>query len=211
MGQSLLIAIAISMDSLSVGIAYGIKNITVPLHSLIILDCISIVLLTMGFFAGNLLTKIAPTEIINIIGAVILFLIGAWFLIQGWLNNKFPKEKISQPTSIAVISIGSLGIAINILRDPSKVDLDISGIIDTKEAILLGIALAIDSLGIGIAVSLPNITIIIFTLLLVAVMNLIFLLSGIYLGKNYIGNSIKGKISFIPGGILILLALIRLF
>ena len=211
MGQSILIAIAISMDSLSVGIAYGIKNITVPLHSLIILDFISILLLTMGFFAGNLVSKIAPSPIIKLIGSIILFFIGLWFLIQGWLNNKFPKEEIAHPTSIAIISIKSLGIAINILRDPSKVDLDTSGTIDTKEAILLGIALAIDSLGIGVAVSLPDISIILFTLLLVAIMNLVFLLSGIYLGKNYIGNSIKDKASFVPGGILILLSLVRLF
>lgn len=208
--QSFLIAIAISMDSFSVGVAYGIKNIKVPLRSLIILDCISVILLSFGFFSGKLLAKLVPQILTNFIGAGILLCIGTWFLIQGWLNYKFPKEKVNQPTSIAVISIDSLGIAINILRDPSKVDLDISGVIDTKEAIVLGIALAFDSLAIGVAVSLSSISAILLALLLVAVLNLIFLLSGIYIGKNYILYRVKEKTSFIPGCILVILGLARL-
>ncbi|AKL96953.1 sporulation protein [Clostridium aceticum] len=208
--EGLLIAIAISMDSLSVGIAYGIKNIKVPLRSLIILDCISVILLSFGFFMGNLLTQLVPAFVTELIGAGILVIIGLWFITQSWLNYKYPKEKLPQPTSIAVISINSLGIAINILRDPSKADLDISGIIDTKEAVLLGIALAIDSLAIGIAVSLSSVSIIVFTLFLVAIMNLVFLLSGIFVGKNYIASRLKEKTSFIPGFILVILGLTRL-
>ncbi|AOY75031.1 sporulation membrane protein YtaF [Clostridium formicaceticum] len=208
--EGLLIAVAISMDSLSVGVAYGIKNIKVPLRSLIILDFISVTLLSFGFFAGNLLTKLVPTVVTEFIGASILVAIGLWFIAQSWLNYKYPKEKVPQLTSIAVISINSLGIAINILRDPSKADLDISGIIDTKEAVLLGIALAIDSLAIGIAVSLSSVFIILFTLLLVAVMNLVFLLSGMFIGRNYIASHLKEKTAFIPGLILLLLGLTRL-
>ncbi|MCC5911014.1 MAG: sporulation membrane protein YtaF [Clostridiaceae bacterium] len=208
--QGLLIAIAISMDSLSVGIAYGIKNIKVPIRSLIILDLISVTLLSVGFFAGNLLTRVVPEVVTDIVGASILFCIGTWFLIQGWLNYKFPKEKLQNPISIAVISIDSLGIAINILRDPSRADWDTSGVIDTKEAVLLGIALAIDSLAIGVAVSLSSIYLILFTLILVAIMNLIFLLTGIHVGRNYIATLLKEKTAFIPGCILIILAIVQI-
>lgn len=210
MTQCILIAIAISMDSLSVGIAYGIKNIKVPLYSLIILDFISVLLLSFGFFTGSLLMKLLPGLAMNLIGAGILFFIGLWFLIQAWLNYKFPKENLHQPISIALISIDSLGIAINILRDPSKADLNVSGVIDLKEAVLLGVALAIDSLAIGIVVSLTSLGLIAFTLLLVAILNLVLLLSGIYIGKNYIASQLKAKTSFIPGCILIILSLSRL-
>lgn len=209
--EGLLIAIAISMDSFSVGVAYGIKDIKVPLHSLVVLDIISVTLLSLGLFAGNLLTRLIPQIATNLVGAGILLIIGLWFLIQGWLNYRFPKEKVHEPTSIAIISINSLGIAINVLRDPSKIDLDISGVIDTKEAIVLGIALAIDSLAIGIAVSLSSFSTILLTLLLVAILNLVFLLSGIHVGKNYIASRLKEKTSFIPGCILVILGLTRLF
>ncbi|QUH25521.1 sporulation membrane protein YtaF [Serpentinicella alkaliphila] len=208
--ESILIAIAISIDSLSVGIAYGVKKIKVPFPSLIILDILSVTLLGLGFFAGNILLKLVPEIWTQVIGGGILFIMGSYLLIQGWINYKYPSENIVGPTPIAVISIESLGIAINILRDPSRVDLDISGIIDTKEAVLLGIALAIDSLAVGVAVAVPSIYLIIFTLLLVAIINIVFILIGITIGKNLIANKFKEKTAFLPGFILISLGLFRL-
>ncbi|MDR5659466.1 sporulation membrane protein YtaF [Serpentinicella sp. ANB-PHB4] len=208
--EGILIAIAISIDSLSVGVAYGVKKIKVPILSLIILDFLSVSFLALGFFAGNMLLKFVPEIWTQIIGACILFTMGSYLLIQGWLNYKYPPHKVSQSTPIAMISIDSLGIGINVLRDPSRADLDISGIIDTKEAVFLGIALAIDSLAVGVAVALTSLPIIIFTLTLVGIINIIFLLSGIHLGKKFIADKFKEKTAFIPGCILILLAIIRL-
>lgn len=208
--QCFLIAITISMDGLSVGIAYGIKNITIPLYSLLVLDIISAILLSLGFFTGHLLIKLISKNFVHLLGVVILLLIGLWFLIQAWLNYKFPKNKISDPVSIAVISIDSLGIAINILRDPSKVDLDVSGIIDTKEAILLGMALSIDSLAIGVAVALPTTIAILHTIILVLILNLAFILLGIYIGRNCISSKLREKSTLIPGCLLIILGLSKL-
>lgn len=208
--EGILIAIAISIDSLSVGIAYGVKKIKVPILSLIILDLLSVTLLGLGFFAGNLLLQIVPEILTQIIGGSILIIMGSYLLTQGWINYKYPPDKITGPTQIAVISIESLGIAINVLRDPSRIDLDVSGTIDTKEAVLLGIALAIDSLAVGVAVALSSISLIIFTLSLVAVINLVFLLIGINFGKNFIANKLKEKAAFIPGLILITLGVMNL-
>ncbi|ABR50395.1 Sporulation protein YtaF [Alkaliphilus metalliredigens QYMF] len=209
--EGILIAIAVSIDSLSVGVAYGIKKIKVPLHSLIVLDIISILLLSIGFFLGNMMIRVIPPYMTELIGASMLICLGIWLLLQGWLEYKFPRQDIKNPISIAIISIQSLGIAINIFRDPSQADLDTSGIIDTREAVLLGLALAIDSLAIGVAVSLNSISIILFTVVLVGILNLVFLLSGIYLGNKYLSNRFRQKTAFVPGCILILLGLVRLF
>jgi len=209
--QCFLIAFAISIDSLSVGLAYGIKNIRVPLRSILILDLISICLLSLGFFAGNILSRLFPAFLTNVVGALILFIIGLWYIIQGWLNYKYPKNQAQEPISIAIISINSLGIAINIMRDPSGVDLDTSGIIDTSEAVLLGFALAVDSLAVGLVVSLSSIPMILLTLLLVGILNLLLLKAGITFGKKYINDDLREKTAFVPGIILIILSLIRLF
>lgn len=48
------------------------------------------------------------------------------------------------------IAIKSLGITIQVLRDPSNCDIDKSGIIDVKESLLLGLALSVDAIGVGI-------------------------------------------------------------
>ncbi len=209
--QCFLIALAISVDSFSVGMAYGIKNIKIPLRSIFILDIISISLLSIGFFAGNILTKYAPSFLTNIFGACILFIIGLWYIVQGWLNHKYPKEETKEAVSIAIISINSLGIAINIMRDPSRVDLDISGVIDTKEAILLGFALAADSLAVGLVVALSSLSMILITLLMVGILNLLLLKAGINFGKKYLTYQFREKTAFVPGIILIILAIIRLF
>lgn len=209
--ECILIAIAISIDSLSVGIAYGVKKIKVPILSLLILDVLSVTFLGLGFLTGNILLKLVPPIWTQVIGGGILFIMGSYLLIQGWINYKYPTANISEPTQIAVISIESLGLAINILRDPSRIDMDTSGCIDTKEAVLLGIALAIDSLAVGIAVGLSSISLILFTLLLVGVINLVFLLTGIAFGRRYIANKLKEKAAFLPGCILITLGLMRLF
>lgn len=208
--QCFLIALAISIDSFSVGMAYGIKNIRVPLRSILILDIISIILLSIGFFAGNILTKLYPAFLTSFLGSLILFTIGLWYIVQGWLNCKYPKDPTKEPISIAIISIKSLGIAINIMRDPSRVDLDTSGVIDTREAVLLGFALAVDSLAVGLVVSLSSIYLILITLVMVGILNLLLLVTGIYFGKKYLMDRLREKTAFVPGFILILISLIRL-
>lgn len=208
--QCFLIALAISIDSFSVGMAYGIKNIRVPLKSILILDIISITLLSIGFFAGNMLSKLYPTFLTSLLGSLILFAIGVWYIFQGWLNLKYPKNPSEEPISIAIISIKSLGIAINIMRDPSMVDLDISGTIDTREAVLLGFALAVDSLAVGLVVSLSSIYLILMTLVMVGILNLLLLVTGIFFGKKYLMGHLRDKTAFVPGFILILISLMRL-
>ncbi|WP_026477526.1 sporulation membrane protein YtaF [Alkaliphilus transvaalensis] len=209
--QGILIAIAISIDSFSVGVAYGIRDIKVPLRSVLILDFISVALLSIGFFAGNLLSRFVLPGTSEILGAITILIIGLWYFTQGWLNYKFPTNQSDEVTSIATFSIKSLGVAINILRSPFDADLDISGEIDTKEAILLGFALAIDSLAVGVAVSISSFTIIFVTLGIVAVMNLLLLFTGMHLGKQFLATHLGKRTPLIPGIILITLGFIRLF
>lgn len=209
--QIFLIAAAISIDSFSVGVAFGIRNIKVPLRSILILDFISVTLLSCGFFAGNILSRLFPPKTTELFGSIVIIIIGTWYLTQGFLNYKYPKEKIQHATAIATISIKSLGIAINILRDPSQIDLDVSGIIDTKEAILLGFALAVDSLAVGVALSISSIGMILLTLVLVATINLILLQLGTRLGKHYFASYLGEKTAFIPGIILISMGILRIF
>lgn len=209
--QAFFIAAAVSIDSFSVGVAFGIKRIKVPLRSIVVLNFISVLLLGCGFFAGNFLSRFLPPRSTNLLGSFIILLIGIWYLIQGYLNHRYPRESLAEATAIATISIKSLGIAINILRDPTQIDLDISGVIDIKEAVILGFALAVDSLAVGIALSITSIAAIVLTLLIAAIMNFILLLFGIHLGKRYLGIHLGERTAVVPGIILIVMGLIRLF
>src|SRR5690606_4145508 len=68
-----------------------------------------------------------------------------------------------------------------VLRSPHEADLDQSGTISKHEAILLGMALALDAFGAGIAASLLDYSAFI-TALFVAMMSGIFLMIGLKLG-----------------------------
>lgn len=76
-----------------------------------------------------------------------------------------------------------LGITVQIIRDPISSDFDNSNQIEAKEALYLGIALSLDSIGIGIGSSIMGLNSFLFPIL-VAFFQLFFLSSGSYLGKK---------------------------
>ena len=64
------------------------------------------------------------------------------------------KEESKQEEKVWKLEIASLGLVIQILRKPTVADFDKSGTISAGEALLLGIALSVDSFGAGIGASL---------------------------------------------------------
>ena len=64
------------------------------------------------------------------------------------------KEEPKQEEKVRKLEIASLGLVIQILRKPTVADFDKSGTISAGEALLLGIALSVDSFGAGIGASL---------------------------------------------------------
>lgn len=103
------------------------------------------------------------------------------------------------------IFLKSLGITISIIRDPISSDLDNSKKIDAKEAAYLGVALSIDSICIGIGISVIGLSSLVFPIL-TAIFQLLFLSVGTFLGKRIITTSnIPDNIWNIISGILLIL------
>ena len=91
--------------------------------------------------------------------------------------------KISDAEKIYSFFIKCLGITIKIIKNPTSSDFDKSNVIDSKEALFLGLALSLDSFCIGIGFSMINTFSIIFPLL-TSCFQLFFLSLGIYCGKK---------------------------
>lgn len=108
-------------------------------------------------------------------------------------ENKNDTQKVYQ------FFIRFLGITVQIIRNPSNSDFDNSNNIDSKEALFLGIALSLDTIGIGISSSMFEINYFLLPLL-VACFELFFLSFG-----NFLGRKIK-NISNIPENIWSILA-----
>lgn len=204
---SIILAIAVSIDSLSVGAIYGIRGIKIPFISRTIIALATFVSFTTSMIFGvSFQTYLSPKSA-QLLGAIILLIMGIWLLLKTIANSDIKKDVTK---TIATFNIKSLGLVIKILREPISADTDTSGIIDPKEATLLGVALALDAFGAGIGAAMAGFNILT-TTFLVTLSSFIFLSLGLSVGyKKQLVLKDK-KIEFLPAILLISLAVIKFF
>lgn len=160
--NSLLLAISSSIDSLGIGITYGIKKTKISKIGKIILFVISLFVTYISILFGNTIQYILPKFFTNFIGCLILICMGIYICFQA-----LKKEKDSQ----------------NIFNNPISSDLNHSKVIEPKEALILAIALSLDSFCIGVCGAITDINLSFFPFL-VSIFQLVFLNLGSYLGIN---------------------------
>ncbi|WP_053955892.1 sporulation membrane protein YtaF [Inediibacterium massiliense] len=207
--ESLFIALAICIDSFAVGLSYGFKNIKIPKKSLMVIHCISIGTLAVSMYFGNLVQEFLDAHVAAMISCFILAGLGTIYILQGCLQSFIEKRTMNKENKIAEIKFSEFKIMIDVMRDCTKADTDTSGIIDLKEALYIGIAVSLDSLGVGFGTGVGNINCL-QVLLMAFIFNLCALTGGIFIGKkvNYYNQNLKTF--WISGGILILLGLSKL-
>lgn len=208
----LLLALCVSIDSLGIGITYGLKNTKISLQAKCILFFISVFITGVAVFIGDTISRFLPSYITSLIGAVILCLMGSWMMIQAFKKKKeevIPTNNLQTP-KIYQFFIHFLGITIQIIRNPNSSDIDHSNRIDGKEAVYLGIALSLDSIGVGIGSSVIGFTSFIFPLL-VATFQFLFLSFGSLLGKKIkeISNIPENIWSIVAGLLLIFIGICK--
>ena len=189
--NSILLAISSSIDSLGIGITYGIKNTKISLVGKIILFIISITITYISIFLGNFIQNIFPSFLTKLIGSGILILMGIYICFEA-LKNRSNSS--------------------NVFNNPISSDFDNSKIIDSKEAIFLAIALSLDSLCIGICGSIIDINLFLFPFL-VSIFQLFFLSIGTFIGIhiNTFYKLPQNIWSIISGILLILIGFFRFF
>ena len=191
----LILAISSSIDSFGIGITYGIKNTRITFVAKLVVFLISLCISTLSISVGKFIYRLFPPFFCNIIGFLILILMGLFIIFQALRESK--KTASSDENSqkrIYNLFINSFGITIQIIKNPINSDLDNSKNIDGKEALYLGFALSLDSLCIGIGNAMLGMFSFIFTML-VAFFQLIFLSLGLIFG-----NKLK-KVTNIPDNI----------
>lgn len=201
----ILLAICVSIDSLSIGLTYGFKGTKITISSKLVLCIIAIVVTSISTFVGAYMSNILSPNASNIIGCILLCSMGLWIIIQSTIKEKEKKKKEYH------FFIKFLGITIQIIRDPNYSDLNNSNQIEGMESIYLGIALSLDSIGIGIGSSILGLNSFLFPIL-VAIFQLSFLSFGSYLGKKIkdISNIPQNIWSIISGTLLIFVGISKL-
>lgn len=202
----LILAISVSIDSLGIGITYGLRDTRITKTANIILFAISIIITSLSVIIGNKITSIFPEYITTFIGAIFLVCMGIWVIYQALKNKEEINnyQELDNEPRIYKIFIEFLGITIQIIRNPISSDLDNSKKIDWKEALYLGIALSIDSICVGICSSIIGYTSILFPIF-VASFQLVFLSIGRLLGKKIASASnIPENIWSVLSGVLLI-------
>lgn len=207
-------ALALNIDAVAAGVAYGVRGIRVPLTSILIISGMSVAAITLSMSAGGVLAEFIPTEAARRIGGVVLLAIGLWILYQSMSEKKGRPltggEEEILPRTVLQIRIKNMGIVIKILKDPHRADLDSSGMISPGEAVLLGAALAMDSLGAGFAVSLLGFNLLT-TAVVVGLGHIIMTYLGLYVGRMAGATSFCRHVVTLPGCILIALGLYKIY
>jgi putative Mn2+ efflux pump MntP len=124
-----------------------------------------------------------------------------------------PEGRLEQEVrTLCKIAIKSLGITIHIFRDPMEFDIDHSGIISTSESFLLGLALSVDAIGVGIGSGMMGLDSWLIPLAIGA-FQMVFLYAGLFVGEKWstVFKVNEKLLAVLPGTLLIALALIRLF
>ncbi len=200
-------ALAVSADGFIAGLAYGIKKIRIPFLSLIVIASASALAVSCSMVLGQGIAAILLPETAKRIGAFLLILMGIFFLTKA-LCDRLDNLPVSEDEPLVTLNLKSLGIVIKILKEPVAADMDASGEISQKEAFFLGLALAVDAMGVGIGIAMTGYNIL-FTALSVGVLKFILVNVGIGLGKIMKNESIRSIASFVPGLVFLLIGIME--
>lgn len=205
----LVFAFAVSIDGFGVGFAYGMKNIVIPIRSLLVICLTSSTAIAISMFLGKFVILFISLEVAQLICAIILSCMGLFMLIHTWLQKKQEDILLGEEGMLVRFRIPCLGILIQILKEPAKADVDHSCIIDLRESFILGFALAMDALGAGFAVAVAGFPPI-WTALAVGISKFMLVSAGVKLGQLSATNRLVQKSAFVPGLLLLILGLSKL-
>lgn len=196
----LLFVIAASLDILVVSLAYGLKDIKINFSSTLVIASISALGTFISMILGKFLVDLIPVKLGDIIGGLVLLLLGFYSIYSYFKEKKILTSHNSENNSSPTF----------ILENPEVADKDKSGNIDFKESLALSLALALNNFGLGIGASISGLNIA-FTTISTFIISLIFISLGFYLSKTIKSKNISKNSNLIAGIIIIILSLFTIF
>ena len=201
----LILAFAVSLDSFSVGLTYGLRKMRIPFKSILVIASCSALALMAAMGIGRVSLQFLSPRLAESLGGIILIILGGWVLYQFFRPEK-TKDVLPHEKTIINFEIKSLGLVIHILQKPMTADFDKSGSITGIEALILGLALSLDAFGAGVGAAMLGYSPYILAIA-VAGMSSLFLCMGLKVGTIFSNSGWIHKFTFIPGIILIVIGI----
>jgi putative sporulation protein YtaF len=199
----ILLAIATSLDSLGVGIAYGLSGTRVRLSAHV---CISSVMMAITWTAvacGNQISRFLPDWVTHLLSAAFFVGVGIWILAPLARNtwHKRGSAHANRPDHPPTLA--------EVLDNPELADRDASRDIDVREALLLGVALSLNNIGGGVSAGMIHISP--FGMASWSVFfNVVCLVGGHALGKKLSGTRLSSYAQLLSGLLMIAVGLYEL-
>lgn len=218
---SLAVAAAVSVDGSVVGAAYGIRRIRVPAGSLGIIGAVSTLLVAAATAGGGWLAGVLGGAAAARLGAALFLVLGLGLTWRAWRQGGSdgrgpsgafpgaPPPGASPPEApLVLVRLRPLGLIVQIWRDPPAADVDRSGRLEGLEAAALGLILALDAVAAGLGMALNGEGFLFAAL--VGPVQVAFVSLGARLGARAAGEVRSRVMDFAPGGILLVVGLLRL-
>ena len=208
--NSLILALSSSIDSLGIGITYGIKNTKISYMGKVVLFAISFSISILAVWFGDVMKNIFSDFTTKLMGNIILIAMGGFICFQAIHKKEIKNKTNKKDEKIYHFFIDFLGITIKIIKNPSSSDLDSSNSIDSKEALFLGVALSLDCFCIGMGGSMIGVSPLLFPLF-ISIFQLVFLNMGHILKKKLyqLSDLPDNTWSVISGILLVFIGLLR--
>lgn len=205
----LLLGFAVSIDGFVAGAAYGLRNIRLPLRSLVTVGMVTVICTGIAMTAAHMLETFVDSRLAVDAGALLLMTIGLFSLFQEYLTKGIGCYETDGEITARKLTFHVGQIVINIMARPESADVDQSLLISPLEAVFLGLALGVDNMVAVFAATLME-TLPAYTPFLMGLVQIIFLAAGFYASKRFLPIAVKNKVPYLPGILLILLGVIRL-
>lgn len=194
-----VLAISTSLDSLGVGVIYGLGGIRIRLASHLCICAVMLVITWSAVAVGSGISRYLPENMAQIIGAIVFSGIGLWIL----------APLIRGGRSLEAANRNSDVTPLKVLENPQSADVDNSRTIDLREAALLGVALSINNIFGGISAGIIHIQPAAMAALSV-LFNVVCLVSGTFVGKHLYASRLGRHAQILSGVLMIVVGLWQL-
>ncbi|MBP3475354.1 MAG: manganese efflux pump [Lachnospiraceae bacterium] len=195
--------LAVTLDSLTAGLTYGTRRVHIKTISYIILICVPALFITAANRIGSLLACLLPPGALPWISFTLLLVLGMSKLAESlirYLAGKHPSLSRNWGCKIKQINI-----IFTIYLSPEDANQEDLQTLSAKEALLLSLALSLDSILVGMAFTAEPVSWVLLFFLAV-LFNLFFFLLGYFLG-HFLCHLFHVDLSWLSGLFLLLLAL----
>jgi putative sporulation protein YtaF len=196
--SALLFSFSSNLDNLVVGIAYGIKKTKIGTIANLVIAVVTSIGTFLSMSVGAYISKFLPLSVANSLGALAIIILGLYFVILSIIklvNNTKSKELALKDITDTV-------------EYAENSDIDNSGDISMKEALLVASGLTFNNLGTGVAASITGVSIQ-FTVIATFVLSILIIILGESIGNHVLGKFFGKYAPLFSGILLIILGIIE--